>query len=226
MEYYPIISIDKKYCKYSEPHMLNALKTCIACEKIPLPSYKSFQNQKCTYCRDCYAEQNFDVKSFIEPTEEQKFILGNLVINCKFEEKGCRETYKVNTLKLYLDHEKICHYNFSRTSLLKVNSVYINESQGNCFRCDDKYFNVANHDCISTLLKLIKEMNQEIKILTSWYHDENTEKLESTPQFNSLIAQLSQKFNSSLEIQNQIISQESQTNTLNEKTSKHSTSKY
>ena len=63
MQYYPIISIDKKYLKYSEPQFLNVLKPCIVCNKIPLPSYKSVQNQKFTYCRDCYAEQNFDAKS-------------------------------------------------------------------------------------------------------------------------------------------------------------------
>ena len=44
MEYYPLISINKKFCHHTETRVLNALKTCIICDKIPLPSYKSLQN--------------------------------------------------------------------------------------------------------------------------------------------------------------------------------------
>ena len=212
MENYPLTSIHKKYCKHTEPRILNGLKTCIGCDKIPIPAYKSFEIQRNTYCRNCYAEQNFDPKNLIEPTEDYMLVLENLVINCIYEEIGCKETYKINTLRYLLDHEKGCRFNSCKRSVLKENSVYIDEPERDCFRCDDKYYDAANHDCFSTLLELIEKMAKEIKTLTSWYQEEKTEKLESTIQLRTQIAHLSQKLQSSLEIQNQ----ETHRNTLNQ----------
>ena len=103
MQFYPIISIDLKFLKNNDTQLFNTLKKCARCNKIPLPSY---HNQNLTYSWDCYGQQNFDAKKFIEPTEEHIFFLGNLLINCKFEEKGCRETFKFNSFQYLLDHEK------------------------------------------------------------------------------------------------------------------------
>ena len=88
MKSYSLNSIDKKYCNYTEPRVLKAIATCIKCNKIPLPSYRSAQDFKNTYCRKCYEEQNFDPKNFIESIKEE-FVLEKLVINCKYQEKGC-----------------------------------------------------------------------------------------------------------------------------------------
>ena len=40
MNSYPINSIDKKYCKFSDVQLLEALETCSQCKNIPLPTYK------------------------------------------------------------------------------------------------------------------------------------------------------------------------------------------
>ena len=161
---YPINSLDQKYCKYSDVRLLKFLETCTFCKKIPLPNYKSVENQKTIYCLDCYDRNNFDLKNLIEPDLGQEFLLEKLVINCIFEEKGCKERYDINTLQQLLDHEKVCFFNPSTKLLLKQNSIYISEAIENCLRCYDMNLDVTNHDCITTLAKLILEMVSQIKL--------------------------------------------------------------
>ena len=48
MKSYSMMSIDKKYCLNTEAVFLNLLKTCVLCNKIPLPIEKSLENQDLT----------------------------------------------------------------------------------------------------------------------------------------------------------------------------------
>ena len=88
MKSYGMLSIEKKYCLNTEPLFLNILKSCVVCNKIPLPCYKSMENQDMTYCKVCYELQNFNPKNLIKPSIEIESILPKLVINCRNEHKG------------------------------------------------------------------------------------------------------------------------------------------
>ena len=175
MKSYSLISIDKKLCTLSDPRLLKALGTCIKCNKIPLPSYRSTQDLRNTYCQKCYEEQNFDPNNLIENTTEE-FIIEKLIINCKYLEKGCQERNQFNTVQNLLDHEKLCPYNETRKCVLKENAININELKENCVKCEDSFVDVANHDCMTTVLKIISEMTLQIKTLTAKYEQEKTEK--------------------------------------------------
>ena len=194
MKFYPMNSIDKKYCKFSDPRLFELLETCILCNKIPLPTYKSVQIQKNSYCLDCYNQENFDAKNLIEPSKALEFLLEKLVMNCKYEEKGCKERYEINSLQNLLDHEKVCFYNPSTKLLLKQNSIYINEALENCLRCYDLNVDVTNHDCITTLLKIVLELSSQIKTLTSKNEQQNIEKEQIDDKSQEPVEQLDDNF--------------------------------
>ena len=198
---YPINSLDTKYCKNNDLRIFKLLETCSFCKKIPLPAYKSVENQKNTYCLDCYNQKNFQSKNLIEPDIGQEFLLEKLVINCIFEEKGCKERYDINTLQKLLDHEKVCFFNPSTKLLLKQNSIYINEAIENCLRCYDMNLDGTNHDCITTLVKLILEIGAQIKNLTSKFEQQNTQNDQRFLQLERQFNDLSQKLHSLLEKQ-------------------------
>ena len=126
MKSYFLNSIDKKYCHHTEPRVLKSLAICIKCNKIPLPSYRSAQDLRNIYCRKCYEEQNFDPNYFIESMNEE-FILEKLVLNCKYEDKGCQERHQLNTLKYLMYHEKLCQYKDLRKYVLKQKAINIDE---------------------------------------------------------------------------------------------------
>ena len=102
MKSYSLMSIDKKLCSLSDPRLLKALGTCIKCNKIPLPSYRSTQDFKNTYCQKCYEEQNFDPNNLIENTKMHKINFGgSKMINIdgvikKIKNKKDRIKYKDN----------------------------------------------------------------------------------------------------------------------------------
>ena len=120
---YPIDSIDKKLCKYTDLSLLELLDTCSQCNKIPLPSYKSKQNPKYIYCRNCYNQKNYDPKNLKEPSKKVEFLLEKLVISCKYEEIGCKEKYQIDSLQNLLDHELLCSNNLSLKPVFKENEI-------------------------------------------------------------------------------------------------------
>ena len=201
MKSYCMMSIDAKYCVNTEGLILNLLKSCVVCKKIPLPSYKCFENQDMTYCRVCYDLQNFKPENLIKPSIELDFILQKLVINCRNEQKGCKQRFNVDSLQNFLHHEQQCGYNMS--PLLKENTIYIEEKVNKCVRCNDIiYPNVGNHDCTASLLQLIFKMENQINSITSMYQQLKTEKQLSYIQLQTQISKLSHKLDSSLQTQN------------------------
>ena len=201
MKSYAINSIDINYCKYNDPDLLEALERCIKCHKIPLPTYKSSQNLLLSYCQNCYEEEKLDPQNLIEPTKGMDFLLKKLVINCKYDEKGCNEKYQFNSLQNLVDHQKICFFNNSRKTILKENTININETIENCLRCFDLNVDVTNHDCLTTLVKLILDMANKFRSFTLMYEQQKTEKEETFLQLQNQIADLSQKLHSSMEKQ-------------------------
>ena len=193
MKSYSLISIDKKLCCHTDPLLFKALGTCIKCNKIPLPSYRSSQDIKNTYCQKCYEQKKFDPNNLIESLNDE-YLIEKLIINCKYLEKGCPERNQFVTIRNLLDHEKFCPYNESRKCALKEKAININELKVNCVKCKDSFVDVANHDCMTTVLKIISEMTLQIKTLTAKYEQEKTEK-------NKQIDDLSIKFDTSLEKQ-------------------------
>ena len=101
---YPINSLDQKYCKYSDMRLFKYLENCTFCKKIPLPNYKSVENQKNTFCLDCYNQKNVP-KNLIEPDITQEYLLEKLVINCIFEEKAKKDMILI-LFKSYLIMKK------------------------------------------------------------------------------------------------------------------------
>ena len=194
MKSYPVISVDKKYCKFTEPMVLKALRICIQCNKIPLPSFKSSQNYLKTYCLNCYNQHKFDPLHLIMPSKESEILLEKLVINCKFEEKGCKETYQTNTLQNLLDHEKECFYNQSK-------NLFLNEILENYLKNNALNIELANNDCLTTLLKLVLEIATKIKILTSLYEQLITDNEQNYHNNQTHFTDLSHRLDSSLEKQ-------------------------
>ena len=82
-------------------------------------------------------------------------MLKKLVITCKYEEKGCSNRYEFNKLNNLLDHEKICDFNNSRKFILKESLININETLEIILRCFELNVDIINHDCFTTLVKLI-----------------------------------------------------------------------
>ena len=171
------MSIDKKLCSHSDPRLLKALGTCIKCNKIPLPSYRSSQDIKNTYCQKCYEQKKFDPNNLIESLNDE-YLIEKLIINCKYLEKGCQERNPFITIQNLLDHEKLCPYNETRKCILKENAININELKEDCVKCEDSFVDVANHDCMTTVLKIISEMRVQIKTLIAKYEEEITNKLK------------------------------------------------
>ena len=195
MKSYGMLSIEKKYCLNTEPLFLNILKSCVVCNKIPLPCYKSMENQDMTYCKVCYDLQNFNPKNLIKPSIEIESILPKLVINCRNEHKGCKQRFTVDSLQNFLHHEQQCAYNMS--PLLKESTIYIEEKVNKCVKCNDIiYTNIGNHDCTASLLELIFKMENKINSITSMYQQLKTEKHLSYIQLQSQISKLSHKLHS------------------------------
>ena len=212
MKSYIINSIDINYCKYNDPDLLEALERCIKCHKIPLPTYKSSQNLLLSYCKNCYEEEKLDPQNLIEPTKGMDFLLKKLVINCKYDEKGCNEKYQFNSLQNLVDHQKICFFNNSRKTILKENTINIKETIENCLRCFDLNVDVTNHDCLTTLVKLILDMANKFRSFTLMYEQQKTEKEETYLQLQNQIADLSQKLHSSMKKQNSLLIHQISTN--------------
>ena len=99
MMLFPMSSIGLKFCKSTKIKLLNNIDICIKCEDIPLPPYRSTDQQDNIYCKKCYDLQNFDQKTLIKPSNKDIKSLEKLIINCKFFEKGCTEQYQINSLE-------------------------------------------------------------------------------------------------------------------------------
>ena len=65
---------------------------------------------------------------------------------------------------------------YSKKYVLKEKAININEIKENCVKCEDSFVDVANDDCMTTVLKIISEMTLQIKTLTAKYEQEKLKK--------------------------------------------------
>ena len=188
-------SIFKENCKFSKEKVLKSLKNCLECDKIPLPSYRPIDNQNLTFCKDCYFKKNFDSNKMIEPSQFEFEYLQKLIINCKFEEKGCLLKFDFGSLNKFFDHERSCTYNESKRRNFKENNICYEKSLKKCPRCNALYSKLNNHECVSSLLKTQEEMKIKIETLTLSYYQMVQENKKSNENLQVQISDLSYKFN-------------------------------
>ena len=68
MKSYCIDSLDPKLCFKTNSEILDDLKLCVNCHKLPIPVYKSYKNQEESFCKNCYFKLNFNPKHLLTPS--------------------------------------------------------------------------------------------------------------------------------------------------------------
>ena len=106
MNDYCIDSIELKRCLETPENIYKSIIPCDKCNKLPIPSYKSFRNQDSIYCRSCYLLENYKLEDVIKPGSYERNVLEQVIISCK--NASCDRVFKVNRLMQMIEHEKKC----------------------------------------------------------------------------------------------------------------------
>ena len=105
---FPISSIERNLCKFTNIGKLNKIDICLICKQIPIPPYRSTTKQEDIFCKRCLDIQNFNLDSIIMPSNKDIESLENIIISCKYFELGCPAQFHTYNLENLLSHEKCC----------------------------------------------------------------------------------------------------------------------
>ena len=111
---YQINSINRKFCSKTDQNVFDYIEMCKDCQEVPIPCYRSIEDEEGNFfCRNCFEKRSFDKKSIIQPSKREIKELDNLVICCKFFEKGFLNQFAFKNLVILIDHQKTCLYSKS-----------------------------------------------------------------------------------------------------------------
>ena len=158
MKSYCIDSIDPKLCFKTNSEILDDLKLCVNCHKLPIPVYKSYKNQEESFCKNCYFKLNFNPKHLLTPSVYEIEFLDKLIVSCRNFVNGCPRARNIKNLEDLLLHESECKYS------------EFNNKQG-CNRCKNflssNDLSICSNDLSTTkinFIKLLKDKDIEKEI--------------------------------------------------------------
>ena len=180
MKQYFLDSIKIEYCNTTSTNIFASLSNnlCTNCKEIPIPSYKSAQNQKETFCKKCYESQKNESWVLIDPNIFEIEALHQLSIHCQYWKNGCKEIFNLNTLEEMTIHHKKCVYD--------LNITFSSEGRLKMIECDK----MNQSETIEKLEKRITDIEQKYEDLKQSFKEELsmiTETIKTNEENSKLI---------------------------------------
>ena len=125
---YSINSIESRFCSKTMSNILNSIQLCENCNRIPLPSYRSYKQPEIILCKDCYFLHYKTFDYTILPSETEIKLIGQIVFSCMFSDRGCNEKFTLDSLQNLLFHEQKCNRNPNKTNFTRIKRQrYVNK---------------------------------------------------------------------------------------------------